>query len=107
MSKIAVIKTGGKQYKVKENDVLKIEKLNVEEGKDVSFDQVLLVADENGSSATVGTPLVEKAKVSATVVEQGRAEKINVIKYKAKTRYAKKYGHRQPYTKVKITKIAA
>lgn len=104
MSKIAVIKTGGKQYKVKEKDVIKVEKLPVEEGKTITFDDVLLIADEKGSDVQVGTPTVS-AKVTGKVLEQGRAKKIDVVKYKSKTRYHKKYGHRQPFTKVAIEKI--
>ena len=105
MSKIAVIKTGGKQYKVKEKDIIKIEKLEVEEGKNITFDQVFLVADEDGKDVQVGMPTVS-AKVTAKVLEQGRHKKIDVIHYKAKIRYKKKYGHRQPFTKIQIEKIA-
>lgn len=106
MSTIAIIKTGGKQYKVKENDVIKVEKLDAEDGKSVIFDQVLLVADEKGGDLKLGTPTVSGAKVTGKVLEQGRHDKVNVIKYKAKIRYKKKYGHRQPYTKIQIEKIA-
>ncbi len=105
MSKIAVIKTGGKQYKVKEKDLIKVEKLEIEEGQTVTFDEVLLVADENGSDVQIGTPTLS-TKVTGKVLEQGRAKKVNVVKYKAKTRYHKKYGHRQPFTKIEIEKIA-
>ena len=96
----AVIKTGGKQYKVAEGDKLLIEKLDVEAGKDVVFDQVLLVDD------VIGTPLVNGASVTARVLEQGRAKKKIVFKYTSKTRYKKKKGHRQPFTKVEILSIA-
>lgn len=106
MSKIAIIKTGGKQYKVKEDDVLKVEKLQAEEGKDVSFDDILLVADEDGKDVQVGTPKLEKAKVTGKVLEQGRGKKISVIKYKSKIRYKRNLGHRQHFTKVKIEKIS-
>lgn len=99
----AVIKTGGKQYIVKEGDVLTIEKL-AHEGDAVTFDQVLLVADEE--SATVGQPLVKGATVKATVIEEGKGEKKMVFRYKAKTRSKKKKGHRQPFTKVKIGAIS-
>lgn len=99
----AVIKTGGKQYKVAEGDVLYIEKL-VHEGDEVVFDNVLLVA--NGS-VKVGKPAVSGAKVLAKVLEDGKGEKKMVFRYKSKTRYKKKKGHRQPYTKVQITKISA
>ena len=95
----AVIKTGGKQYKVAVGDRVLIEKLDAEEGKDVTFDQVLLVDD------TIGTPLVAGAKVTANVIEQGRAAKKIVFKFKNKTRYKKKKGHRQPFTKVEIIAI--
>jgi len=100
MSKLAVIKTGGKQYKVAEKDIIQVEKLPVEAGKSITFDQVLLIAD--GKSVKVGTPTVEKAKVTGKVLEQGRDNK-----YKAKTRYTRKKGHRQPFTKVEIEKIEA
>ncbi len=101
MSKTAVIKTGGKQYVVKEGDVLNVEKLIVD--KTVTFDEVLLVDD--AGKTTLGTPMVKGTKVTADVLEQGRAAKVIVIKYRAKSRYFKKNGHRQPFTKVKITKI--
>ncbi|MDO8523869.1 MAG: 50S ribosomal protein L21 [bacterium] len=101
---IAVVKTGGKQYLVKEGSVITIEKLlNAKKDGTVSFDSVLLTDD--GSETHVGTPSVSGAKVSATVLEEGRGKKIVVVKYKAKSRYFKKRGHRQPFTKVKIGKI--
>lgn len=106
MSKLAVIKTGGKQYTVKEGMLLTIEKLLLDVGADVSFD-ALLVADEDGNNTQVGTPTVSGASVKATVVEQGRAKKVSVIKYKPKSRYRRNVGHRQPFTKIKIEKIAA
>ena len=99
----AVIKTGGKQYKVAEGDVLYVEKL-VHEGDEVVFDNVLLVV--NGS-VKVGKPAVSGAKVTAKVLEDGKAEKKMVFKYKSKTRQHKKKGHRQPYTKVQILKISS
>ena len=99
---IAVIKTGGKQYLVKEGDVLTIEKLDVKEGETVSFD-VLMKAE--GDKVDVGTPTLS-AKVSAEVMAHGRAAKIEVVKYKAKSRYTRRTGHRQHFTKVKIGKIA-
>jgi len=101
----AVIETGGKQYKVYEGDKLNVEKLDKEEGKDVAFDQVLLVSDDEGKTTTVGTPTISGAKVKAKVLEQGRDKKVSVIKYKPKTRYRRNVGHRQPFTKVEITKI--
>ena len=95
----AIIETGGKQYRVQENDFLFIEKLEVAEGEEVVFDKVLMVEGK------IGNPVVEGAKVVAKVVAQGKAPKIIVYKYKSKKNYHKKQGHRQPYTKVKITAI--
>jgi len=99
----AIIATGGKQYKVSEGDVIYVEKLDAEEGAAVTFDQVLAVSD---ADLKVGAD-VASSTVSATVVEQGRARKVIVYKYKRKTGYHKKNGHRQAYTKVKIEKINA
>lgn len=101
---IAVIKTGGKQYKVKEGEVLKIEKIAGKAGDKIDF-EVLLLADEDGKAVKVGKPLVSGAKVSAEILEQGRARKVNIIKYKPKVRYRRKAGHRQMYTKVKVTSV--
>ena len=101
----AVIKTGGKQYKVAEGDVLRVEKLNPStggDGQEVVFDKVLLVV--NGE-VKVGKPVVSGAKVSAKVLEEGKGDKKMVFRYKSKTRQHKKKGHRQPYTKIQITKI--
>jgi large subunit ribosomal protein L21 len=100
----AIIATGGKQYKVAEGDIIKVEKLGAEAGATVTFDQVLAV---NNGKLVVGDPTVEKANVSATVVEEGKGKKVIVYRYKRKTGYHKKNGHRQPYTKVKIEKINA
>jgi large subunit ribosomal protein L21 len=99
----AIIATGGKQYKVSEGDVLKVEKLDAEAGNTVTFDQVIAVSD---GSLKVGEA-VANATVSATVMEQGRGKKVIVYKYKRKTGYHKKNGHRQAYTQVKIDKINA
>lgn len=99
----AIIATGGKQYKVSEGDVIYVEKLDAEEGAAVTFDQVLAVSD---ADLKVGADVASSA-VTATVVEQGRARKVIVYKYKRKTGYHKKNGHRQAYTKVKIDKINA
>lgn len=99
----AIIATGGKQYKVSEGDVLNVEKLNAAEGESVTFDQVIAVSD-NGLK--VGAD-VASATVSATVVGEGKGKKVVVYKYKRKTGYHKKNGHRQPYTQVKIEKINA
>ena len=99
----AVIETGGKQYKVSEGDVIFVEKLGLEDGAEVTFDKVLAIGAE---TFTVGAPYVEGATVTAKVVKSGRGKKIYVFKYKAKKNEKKKIGHRQPYTKVEITKIA-
>ena len=100
----AIIATGGKQYKVSEGDIITIEKLGVEAGEKVTFDQVLVVG---GDDLKVGDPTVAGATVEASVVENGKAKKVIVYKYKRKTGYHKKNGHRQAYTKVKIEKINA
>ena len=100
----AVIVTGGKQYTVSEGDVLYIEKLNAEEEATVQFDQVLAVLD--GENSKSGAPVVEGAVVEGKVVKNGKGKKIVVFKYKPKKNEKKKMGHRQPYTKVEITKIA-
>ncbi|GHU40421.1 50S ribosomal protein L21 [Clostridia bacterium] len=99
----AIIATGGKQYKVSEGDTIIIEKLDVQAGDTVTFDQVLAVG---GDSLTIGSPTVAGASVSASVVENGKAKKIIVYKYKRKSGYHKKNGHRQQFTKVKIEKIS-
>jgi len=103
----AVIATGGKQYVVRVGDVLKVEKIDGadtrKEGDTIVFDTVLLA--ENGGTTTVGTPTVKGAKVEAKFIEDGKSKRLHVIKFKAKSRYFRKYGHRQPYTKVEITKI--
>ena len=100
----AVIVTGGKQYTVAEGDVLFIEKLNAEAEATVKFETVLAVLD--GENTKIGAPVVEGAAVEAKVVKNGKGKKIDVIRYKAKKNEKKKIGHRQPYTKVEITKIA-
>jgi len=99
----AVIKTGGKQYRVSPGEKLKIEKLEVAAGETVVFDQVLMTVD--GETMKLGTPTVAGASVTAKVVEQGRAPKVIVFKYKSKTRRRKKNTHRQPFTEVEITGI--
>ena len=100
----AIIVTGGKQYKVAEGDTLFIEKLPVEAGDNVTFGKVLAILD--GDKATFGTPVVEGAKVDASVVKNGKGKKVIVFKYKPKKNYRRKQGHRQPYTKVTIGKIS-
>ncbi len=100
----AVIVTGGKQYTVSEGDILFIEKLEVEAESTIKFDQVLAILD--GENTKIGTPVVEGANVEATVIKNGKGKKIHILRYKAKKNEKKKIGHRQPYTKVEITKIA-
>ncbi|HFC10689.1 MAG TPA: 50S ribosomal protein L21 [Candidatus Kaiserbacteria bacterium] len=102
----AVIKTGGKQYIVSKGDVVSVEKLSDEQktGDQIIFDEVLFVDD--GSKTNIGTPNISGAKVEGTVVEIGRAKKIDVVKYKSKSRYLKRRGHRQPYVQVRIDAIA-
>tara|TARA_B100000676_G_scaffold310742_1_gene378248 strand:+ start:3829 stop:4140 length:312 start_codon:yes stop_codon:yes gene_type:complete len=99
----AVIKTGGKQYRVEEGDVVRIEKIEVATGESVDFDQVLLVA--NGDDVKVGQPVLEGAKVTAEVLEQGRHKKIKIVKFRRRKHSRKQQGHRQWYTAVKITGI--
>lgn len=101
----AIIETGGKQYRVQEGDVINVEKLGVVAGEKITFDKVLAVSKDE--SLSVGTPFVSNASVSASVVEEGKAKKVIVYKYKSKKGYHKKRGHRQPYTKVKIEAINA
>lgn len=98
----AIIKTGGKQYCVEEGKVITIEKLDVEAGAEVAFDEVLLVS---GDSVKIGQPTVAGAKVTGKVLEQGKGAKIRILKYKAKSNYRRRQGHRQPFTKVQIEKI--
>jgi large subunit ribosomal protein L21 len=102
-SMYAVVSTGGKQYKVSEGDVLRVEKLPGEVGDTVSFDDVLLFSD--GENVTVGQPVLDEVAVKGRIVEQGKAKKILVFKYKRRKRYRRKQGHRQPYTAVKIDSI--
>ena len=99
----AVIKTGGKQYRVEEGDTLRVEKIEAATGEAVDFDQVLLIAD--GDDVKVGQPLLDGAKVTAEVVEQARHKKIKVVKFRRRKHYRKQQGHRQWYTAVKITGI--
>ncbi len=100
---LAVIKTGGKQYLVSPGQKIKIEKINKKEGSEITFKEVLLL--EKGKKLEIGTPLVKGAKVVGKIIKQGKGKKIIVLKYKAKTRYKKRQGHRQLFTEVEITKI--
>lgn len=100
----AVVRTGGKQYTVREGDKLNVERLDGDPGSTITLTDVLLVAD--GENVTVGAPLVTGAKVTAEIIEQGKAKKIHVFHYKAKVRYSKRTGHRQQYTRLAITQIA-
>ena len=101
----AIIKTGGKQYRVAEGDVITVEKLAANEGDAVTFDEVLTVVKDD--EVVVGKPVVEGAKVTAKVEAQGKDKKILVFKYKARSNYRRRQGHRQPFTKVVIEKIEA
>jgi large subunit ribosomal protein L21 len=101
----AVVATGGKQYKVEEGDVLRFEKLSGDVGDEVTFDQVLLIAD--GEEVRIGQPLVEGAMVKGNIIEQGKSKKVIVFKYKRRKRYRRKQGHRQQFTAVKISAIEA
>jgi large subunit ribosomal protein L21 len=103
---LAVIKTGGKQYLVAPGDKIKVEKLEVEEGKEVTFDEVLLCDKTgDGKKVEIGSPLVEGAKITAKVIKHGKGEKLIIFKYKPKKRYKRKIGHRQTFTEVEITGI--
>ena len=104
MSNFAVIETGGKQYCVKDNDVVDVEVFaGCEEGKQVDFDKVLLF--DNGTTTEVGSPYIAGKKVVGVVEKVGKGKKISVIKFKAKTRYRRHYGHRQPFCQVRITAV--
>ena len=101
----AVIKSGGKQYKVEKGDKLKVEKLDTEAGKNIKISDILMLVD--GDNVTVGTPLVKGAKVTAKVESHGRGPKIKVVKFRRRKQYRKQMGHRQAYTEISITDIAA
>lgn len=101
----AVIKTGGKQYKLAQGDVVRVEKLDAEEGASVELDKVLMIAD--GDSINVGTPYVDGSKVSATVKSHGRAKKVEIMKFRRRKHHQKKTGHRQYYTEIEVTGISA
>lgn len=100
----AVIATGGKQYLVHKGDQIQVEKLGLDPGKEIEFDQVLLLAD--GEEVSIGTPYIEGSKVTAEVQKNARAKKIDVIKFKRRKQYMKRMGHRQHYTQVTITDIS-
>lgn len=100
---LAIIKTGGKQYLVKPGDKIKIEKIDKKEGSEITFKEVLLV--EKNKKVEIGTPLVKGAKVIGKILSQGKAKKVIIFKYKPKTRYKVKKGHRQPFTEIEILKI--
>ena len=104
MPKIAVIKTGGKQYVVKPNQKLKVEKLEAKKDDTLNF-EVLMTSSEDGKGLKLGTPILKDSTVEAKVLDQGRAKKVRVVHYKSKTRQHKVYGHRQPYTQVEIANI--
>lgn len=99
----AVIRSGGKQYRVIKDQVLRLEKIEVSEGETVDFDQVLMVGE--GDKVEIGAPFLESAKVQAEVVKHGRGEKVNIIKFKRRKHHMKRQGHRQHFTEVKITEI--
>jgi len=101
----AVFKTGGKQYRVSEGETLKIEKLEVEPGKKVTFNEVLMIAD--GENVQIGSPLVDKASVEAKIISQGKGKKVNILKFKRRKHSMKQQGHRQLFTEIKIGKIKA
>jgi len=101
---LAVIKTGGKQYIVSPGQKIKIEKIDKKEDSEITFDEVLLL--EKGKKVEIGTPFVKNAKVIGKILSHGKAKKLIVFKYKAKTRYKKKRGHRQPFTEVEIKSIS-
>ena len=101
----AVIQTGGKQYRVEPGKTVVVEKLDGDKGTDVVFDQVLLVSSGDGGSVSIGKPTVSGAKVTGSIVEQGRGEKLVVFKFRRRKNYVRKNGHRQDYTAVKIAEI--
>jgi large subunit ribosomal protein L21 len=99
----AIVATGGKQFRVRTNQVINVELLQVEKGKDIELSPVLMIAD--GEEVIIGTPVIEGAKVIATCIEQGKSRKIIVFRYKSKVRERRKTGHRQPYTRLLIKEI--
>ena len=101
----AVISTGGKQYKLAQGDVCRVEKLDAEEGASVEIDKVLMIAD--GDNINIGTPFVEGGKVTATIKSHGRAKKIEIMKFRRRKHHQKRTGHRQYYTEIEVTGISA
>ena len=101
----AVIKSGGKQYRVQEGQTLKLEKIEVATGETIEFDEVLLVAD--GDDVNIGAPFISGAKVSAEIVSHGRGDKVKIVKFKRRKHHQKQMGHRQAYTEIEITGISA
>ncbi|MCG6938757.1 MAG: 50S ribosomal protein L21 [Gammaproteobacteria bacterium] len=101
----AVISTGGKQYKLAQGDVCRVEKLDAEEGASVELDKVLMVAD--GDNINIGTPYVDGGKVTATVKSHGRADKVEIMKFRRRKHHQKRTGHRQHYTEIEVTGISA
>ena len=101
----AVVKTGGKQYRVSAGDKLKVESLDADEGQDIQIDDVLMIG--NGDNITVGSPLVSNASVTARVLEHGRSKKVNIVKFRRRKHHRKQMGHRQNYTYLEITNISA
>ena len=101
----AVIKTGGKQYRVAEGDVVNIEKIEGDTGANVAFEEVLMVSEDAGTK--IGTPFLDGASVSGTILEQGRSKKLIVFKFKRRKDYKRKYGHRQSFTRIRIDQIQA
>ena len=101
----AVIATGGKQYRVTEGETLKVEKLAGEEGSEIELDQVLMVAD--GDNVQVGTPVLDKGTVTATIKSHGRGKKVEIVKFRRRKHHRKQMGHRQDYTEIEVTKIKA
>jgi len=101
----AVIKTGGKQYRVTAGDKLRVETLDAAEGEDVQITEVLMIG--NGDDVTIGSPMISNASVTARVLEHGRAKKVNIVKFRRRKHHRKQMGHRQNYTAVEITSISA
>lgn len=104
---IAVVKVGGKQYKIQENETIRVEKCAFDVGQQIKLDKIVLISDDAGEQVKIGKPFLDGAAVMAKVRAHGKGKKIDVIKYKSKVRYRRKQGHRQPYTELLIEKISA